>query len=102
MPTIFWVMDECTISNKGYLPSKDMNDGSSILKLTENTSKNSPKQKPFHINSNHSFTMRMGEGAYTLGVQLVLPENKTMKIPYMDSRLRIFRYFPCSHIMSSW
>ena len=70
--------------------------------MTENTSKNSPKQKPFHINSNHSFTMRMGEGAYTLGAQLVLPENKTMKIPYMDSRLRIFRYFPCSHIMSSW
>ena len=61
--------------------------------MTENTSKNSPKQKPFHINSNHSFTMRMGEGAYTLGVQLVLPENKTMKIPYMDSRLRFFLLF---------
>ena len=60
--------------------------------MTENTSKNSPKQEPFHINSNHSFTMRMGEGAYTLGVQLVLPENKTMKSP-IHIRIQDFEFF---------
>ena len=62
--------------------------------MTENTSKNSPKQKPFHINSNHSFTMRMGEGAYTLGVQLVLPWRSLIWI----QDFKFFAIFPV-HIL---
>ena len=45
--------------------------------MTQNTSNNSPTQKPFHINSKHSFTMRKnpknGEGSITLGGLISTP-----------------------------